>query len=53
MGDFLFLRYNRFMYVAHTPSEHKPDVWHSLKDHLDAVAELCFEYGKNINLPLK
>ena len=39
------------MYVAHTPSEHKPDVWHSLKDHLDAVAELCFEYGKNINLP--
>jgi len=39
------------MYVAHTPSDHKPDVWHSLTDHLNTVADLCFEYGKNINLP--
>jgi CRISPR-associated endonuclease/helicase Cas3 len=39
------------MYVAHTPSDLKPDVWHSLTDHLNTVADLCFEYGKNINLP--
>jgi CRISPR-associated endonuclease/helicase Cas3 len=25
-------------FVAHTPSEKRPDVWHGLKDHLQAVA---------------
>ena len=40
------------MYCAHTPSQYNPDLWHGLKDHLESVSELCFEYGKNIGLPL-
>jgi len=40
------------MYFAHTPSIHKPEEWHALSDHLNSVSELCFEYGKNIELPL-
>jgi CRISPR-associated endonuclease/helicase Cas3 len=40
------------MYFAHTPSIHKPEEWHALSDHLNSVSILCFEYGKNIGLPL-
>jgi CRISPR-associated endonuclease/helicase Cas3 len=39
------------MYFAHTPSDHKPEEWHTLKDHSLQVAESCKEIGKKLGFP--
>jgi hypothetical protein len=31
---------NRLTYAAHTPADHQIGVWHELKEHLEAVADI-------------
>lgn len=51
MGDFLLIGYNSYMYVAHTPSKHEPDIWHSFSDHTIQVAEKCKLIGSKFGMP--
>ena len=39
------------MYFAHTPSNHKPEEWHTLLDHSLQVAASCREIGTKLGFP--